>query len=311
MNVKINSRFTVTLRNNDNVLYSTKKHNAIYQSYQNLLGQLLVSGSPYPKGQYYPPSNVYIVLLNNGNIVKQIPVTLESFNENFNTISTSSCNQTQESCNLQQMSFTLKHTAVDSSTDSYTFDTIEIVAGTSTSETYAIAYTNINSVTKSCNDTLTVSWEATVTIVSNGILYLPGCSNPYYTNNYSINGVNYFPSLCINLPYILVALSLIPYNQIPQNSFLYESVNALLTIFGASLSSAEPTLDYQGVQYYVINNQAYPINQPYQSEVNSTVNVILLYGVNDDYFFYTLPISQSLSFGMSYTPALTINFTLE
>jgi hypothetical protein len=88
-------------------------------------------------------------------------------------------------------------------------------------------------------------------------------------------------------------------------------VNALLTIFGASLSSAEPTLDYQGVQYYVINNQAYPINQPYQSEVNSTVNVILLYGVNDDYFFYTLPISQSLSFGMSYTPALTINFTLE
>ena len=91
MNIKINSQFIVTVRNKDNILHSTKKHNAIYQFYQNLLGELLVSGSPYPRGSYYPPSNVYIVLLNNDNVVKQIPATLESLNENFNTISTSNC----------------------------------------------------------------------------------------------------------------------------------------------------------------------------------------------------------------------------
>jgi len=311
MNVKINSRFTVTLRNKDNVLYNTKKHNAIYQSYQNLLSQLLVSGSPYPKGEYYPPSNVYIVLLNNGNVVKQIPVTLESFNENFNTVSTSNCSPTLGSCNLNQMSFTLKHTAVDSSTDSYTFDTIEIVAGTSTSNTYAIAYININSVTKGSSDTLTVSWEATVTIVSNGVFYIPGCTDPTFKANYSVNNLQTFqPLLCLNLPYILTALSLIPYNQIPQNSFLYKQVNILLSAFGASLSSATPSLSYQGVQYYVINNTAYPINQTYPGN-NADVFIIFLYGVNDAYFFYSLEVSSYLESGFSYTLSLTVNLTLE
>jgi len=311
MNVKINSQFTVTLRNKDNILHSTKKHNAIYQAYQNLLRQLLVSGSPYPKGKYYPPSNVYIVLSNNGNVVKQIPATLESFNENFDTISTSNCSPTLGSCNLDHMSFTLKHTAVDSSTDSYTFDTIEIVAGTSTTETYGIAYTNINSVTKSSSNTLTVSWKATVTIVSNGVFYIPGCTDPTFKANYSVNNLETFqPLLCLNLPYILTALSLIPYNQIPQNSFLYKQVNILLSVFGASLSSAIPALSYQGVQYYVVKNTAYPINQAYPGN-NADVFMIFLYGINNTYFFYSLQVSAYLVSGFSYTPLLTVNLTLE
>ena len=212
------------------------------------------------------------------------------------------------------MAFTLTHTAVDSSSDSFTFDTIQIIAGTSSSETYPIAYTSVNSVTKGSSDTLNVSWKATVTITSNGALYIPGCDDPTFKASegyFNVQNLSTFqPLLCLNLPYILVALSLIPYNQIPQNSFLYKQVNILMGVFGSSLSTGIPAFSYQGVQYYVVNNVAYPINQPYPGQ-NTGASIALIYGINDTYFFYTLILEEYLQSGYSYIPRLTINFTLE
>jgi len=228
MRVTIDSRFKVEVGNKKFVIHKVEKHNTISPQYQNLLNALLTSGSPtnayyLPRGKYQPPSQVYFFLENTQQSTPtpvRLQATLESFNENFNTMSTSSCSPTLGSCNLQYMTFTLKYTAVDESSNSYSLNFIGLNATMPSYGDYNVAYTQTNTITKGSSDFLSLSWEATVTIKSSGIFYLPGCSDPTFKMNYYVNLNGYQPLLCVNLPYIIVALTLIPYNQIPRNSFL-------------------------------------------------------------------------------------------
>ncbi len=326
MRVTIDSRFKVEVGNKKFVIHKVEKHNMISPQYQDLLNALLTSGSSanmgfLPQGKYQPPSQVYFFLENTQQstpLPVRLQATLESFNENFNTMSTYSCSPSLGSCNLQSMTFTLKYTAVDESSNSYSFNLIALNATMPSYGEYNVALTQTNTITKGSSDFLSLSWEATVTIESYGIFYLPGCSDPTFKMNYHVNLNGYQPLLCVNLPYIIVALTLIPYNQIPQNSFLYKQVNNLLQILGISSSSGIglPTeqLNFQGVQYYVIGYTAYPISQPYSITNKRQSNIIyifLLYGVNNNYFIYTLAQTQYLNYNTEYVPTLTINFTTE
>jgi len=326
MKVTIDSRFKVEVRNKKIILHKIEKHNMISPQYQDLLNALLTSGSSsnmnfLPQGKYQPPSQMYFFLENTNQqpvpTSVRLQATLQSFNEDFSTMSTSSCSPTLGSCNLQYVTFTLKYTAVDESSNSYSFNLMQLFGNMPSYGAYSIALTQTNTITKNSNDFLSLSWDATVTIESSGIFYIPGCSDPTFKMNYPVNLNGYQPLLCINLPYIIVALTLIPYNLIPQNSFLYNQVNNLLQILGISSSGAGlPTeqLDFQGVQYYVIGNTAYPINQPYSitnTQQSNIIYIFLLYGVNNNYFIYTLAQTQYLNYNTQYVPKLTINFTTE
>ena len=350
MSVRIDSKFKITLKRKDNTLYELKKHNNIDPFYENLLRSLFTVGSatsatfysppvpnyqPYqtypPTGQrnvllnygVYPPANVYFVLLNNGNVVKWIPAQLKLFNENFNTISTSGCNNNIGPCNLQNMSFYLGYEAIDGSSDIYAFNEIAIVAGspitmpaTPPSNAYPIAGTTINTFTKSDGDVLGLSWLASVTISSNNILYLPGCTDLSLKYSSNLGGLTGFePYLCVNIPYIIVGLSLIPYGQIPQNSFLYKQVNNLLAILGITTPTNTPLgqlLNFAGISHYVIGETAYLWPSPISVNQSSSVTYFLLYRIlyneNNYLFIYTLPQTQTLQPNTLYAPELDVTF---
>jgi len=319
MRVRVNSRFTVTLYNKDGITYDVTEHNTLSVEYKGLLQSLLTTGSTFNLNYYgysftyYPPYKIYVVLVNNGVVVARLPAKLDGFGEEVNTVSTAGCQNNLKSCNLNSVSFRIKYTATDETNDEYEFDEIQIWADNE----YMIAYVVIGTVMKQRNSFISVTWNADVTIESNGVFYIPGCTDLTFTYNYNLNLAGYQPFLCINVPYVIVALTLIPYSLIPQNTFLYQQVSNLLQVLGISASgSASPVqqLNFQGVTYYVINNVAYPVNQPYiiyNKQQSNTVSIFLLYGINNNYFIYTTAITTSLQYFKPYIPTLAINIIEE
>ena len=323
MAVKVKSYFKVEVGGATQV----KVHNTLTPEYKFLLQGLLTYGQNYRSSYSYysvsfqPPSNIYVVLLNQGTVVARLPASLQSYNEQINTVSTSSCQNNLTSCNLDSLSFQLEYGATDETDGSYTFDEIQIWAD----NLYAIAYANVGSVTKHSNTFIKVTWDATVTIESNGVLYIPGCTNFSFTLNSQVALPNYQPLLCMNIPYIIVAITLVPYDLIPQNTFLYSQLSALLNILNARIparvgvpgsGSLPPTqlLDFQGVQYYVIGNTAYPISEPFiltNTQQPNTFTLFLLYGINNNYFIYTTSITVNVQYFKLYIPTLVISIIEE
>jgi hypothetical protein len=124
---------------------------------------------------------------------------------------------------------------------------------------------------------------------------------------------NYQPLLCMNIPYIIVAITLVPYNLIPQNTFLYAQLSALLKILNIPGSDIR-LLNLQGVQYYVIDNIAYPISEPFlltNTQQSNTFTLFLLYGINNNYFIYTTSITVNVQYFKLYIPTLIINVIEE
>jgi len=315
MVVKVKSFFKVEIGG----VTQTKVHNTLTPEYINLLQGLLSSGQSYSyyTATFEAPSNIYIVLLNQGMVVARLSATLGNFNEQINVINTNTCQDNLTSCNLNSLMFQLQYEATDESNDSYTFDEVQIWAD----NTYAIAYASVGSVTKNSNSFIRVTWEATVTISSNGVLYIPGCTNFSLTLNSQLNIPNFQPLLCLNIPYIIVAVTLIPYYLIPPGTFLSTQLSALLRVLNIRTNphigipgsgSVLPTqlLYFEGVRYYVIGNTAYPISQPFTPQSN-TVTLFLLYGINHNYFIYTTYITANLQYSKSYIPTLTINIVEE
>jgi len=319
MRVSINSKFTVKLYDKDGTTYDVSGHNTLSAEYKSLIKGLLSTGSSLGSSyygysfKYYPPSNIYVVLAYNGIAVKRLTAKLDKLNEVVNTVSTTKCKNDLKSCNLSGMSFSVKYTATDETNDTYTFDEVQIWADNE----YMIAYLVIGKVTKQGNSFISVTWDANVRIESNGVFYMPGCTDLTFTYDYNLNLAGYQPFLCVNLPYIIVALTLIPYDLIPQNSFLYQQVSNLLNVLGVSTtggSSPVQQLVFQGVTYYVINNVAYPIYQPYiiyDRSQNNTVTLFLLYGVNNNNFIYTTTLTSTLQYFKPYIPTLVINVIEE
>ena len=315
MAVKIKSYFKVEIGGKNIV----RLHNTLTPEYKFLLQGLLTYGQGYrvPYSQYFvafkAPSNIYVLLLNQGTVVARLPARLQIYNEQINTVNTGSCQNNLTSCNLGSLSFQLEYSATDETNDSYIFDEVQIWADS----LYAIAYANVGSVTKHPNTFIKVTWDATVTIESNGILYMPGCTDFSFTFNSQLTLPNYQPLLCVNMPYIIVAITLVPYNLIPQNTFLYSQLTALLKLLNISGSgSMLPTqlLDLQGVQYYVVDNIAYPISEPFiltNTNQSNTVTLFLLYGINNNYFIYTTCIKANVQYFKLYTPVLIINVIEE
>ena len=315
MAVKIKSYFKIEVGDKTAV----KVHNTLTPEYKFLLQGLLTYGQGYraPYSQYsvsfQPPSNIYIVLLNQGTIVARLPAELVSYNEQINTVSTSSCQNNLTSCNLNSLTFQLEYGATDETDDSYTFDEIQIWAD----NLYAIAYVDVGSVTKHPNTFIKITWDATVTIESNGVLYIPGCTNFSFTFNSQVALPNYQPLLCMNIPYIVVAITLVPYSLIPQNTFLYTQLSALLKILNISGSDIQ-LLNLQGIQYYVVaqsnGNIAYPISEPFiltNMQQSNTITLFLLYGINNNYFIYTTSITVNVQYFKLYIPTLTISIIEE
>lgn len=296
-------------------------HNNLSVEYVYLLQGLLTQGQQYraPYSSYtvnfIPPSNIYFVFLNNGTVVARIPAKLLKYNENIQVINTSQCQNNLISCNLNSLTFSLEHGGTDETNDSYTFDEIQLWADNE----YMIAYVNTGSTTKNANSFIKVTWDATVTIESDGVLYIPGCTNFSFTFNFQLQLNGYQNFLCLNLPYIIVALTLVPYPLIPQNTFLYTQLTTLLKVLNISTASGGnllPTqqLQLQGVQYYVVagvnGNTAYPISEPYillNTQQSPTISLFLLYGVNNNYFIYTTSLSVTVQYFKLYIPTLIIN----
>lgn len=276
---------------------------------QGLLTQGQLYKAPYTgyTVNFTPPSNIYFVFLNNGTVVARIPAKLLTYNEDINTINTSQCQNNLTSCNLSNLSFNLEYSGTDETNDSYTFDEIQLWADNE----YMIAYVNVGSVTKNSNSFVRVTWEAVVTIESNGVLYIPGCTNFSFMYNLQLNLNNYQPYLCLNLPYIIVALTLVPLPLIPQNTFLFTQLSMLLKILNISNTQQ---LQLQGITYYVVTTSkgtsVYPISQPYillNPNQSSTISLFLLYGVNNNYFIYTTSLSVTVQYFKLYIPTLIIN----
>jgi len=311
MVIKIRSYFKVEVGDR----YAVRVHNTLTPEYRFLLQGLLTQGQNYRAPYSYysisfiPPSNIYVVLLNQGMIVARLPAKLLNYSEQINVINTSSCQNNLTSCNLNSLTFQLEYGATDETNDSYTFDEIQIWAD----NLYAIAYTKTNSVTKHPNTFIKVTWNATVTIESNNVLYIPGCTNFSFMFNAQVALPNYQPLLCINIPYIIVAITLVPYNLIPQNTFLYTQLFTLLKILNISVSDIQ-LLNLQGVQYYVVDNVAYPISEPFiltNTKQSNTLTLFLLYGINNNYFIYTTSITVNVQYFKLYIPTLIINVIEE
>jgi len=286
-------------------------HNTLTPEYKVLLQGLLTYGQSY---QYYsisfrPPSNIYVVLLNQGTVVAKLPAKLQNYTEQINTINTNTCQNNLTSCNLSSLTFQLEYGATDETNDSYTFDEIQIWAD----NLYAIAYTKTNSVTKHPDTFVRIAWDATVTIESNNILYIPGCTDLFFMYNAQVALPNYISTLCLNIPYIVVALTLVPYSLVPQNTFLYSQLSALLKVLNIPGSNVQ-SLDFQGVQYYVVNNIAYPITEPFiltNTQQSNTITLFLLYGISGNYFIYTTAITVNVQYFKLYIPTLIINVIEE
>ena len=319
MAVKIKSYFKVQ------VGYKTavKVHNTLTPEYKFLLEGLLTQGQGYRSPYSYysvafeAPSNIYVVLVNQGTIVARLTAKLNTYNEQINVINTNTCQNNLVSCNLDSLTFQLEYDAVDETNDSYTFDEIQIWAD----NLYAIAYTKVGSVTKNSNSFIKVTWDATVTIESNDVLYIPGCNNFSFMFNSQVELPNYQTFLCMNIPYIIVAITLVPYNLIPQNTFLYTQLSTLLKVLNITSSGyVLPTqlLNLQGVQFYIVaqsnGNIAYPISEPFiltNTKESNTVTMFLLYGINNNYFIYTTNLVSNVQYFKLYIPTLVINVIEE
>jgi len=323
--VKVNSHFSISIGDVKGVP-PKRKHNTLSAEYKYLLQGLLTVGQSYkaPYSGYTvsftPPSNMYFVLVNNGVAVARIPAKLISYNEQFSTVNTSTCQNNLISCNLNNITFTLEYSATDETNDTYTFDEVQLWADNE----YMIAYAVVGTTTKNANTFIRVTWDAVVTIDSDNVLYIPGCTNFSFTFNFQLQLNNYQPLLCLNIPYIIVALTLIPYNVMPQNTFLYTQLSTLLQILNIHTSTGSsnvlPTqqLQLQGVQYYVVaginGNTAYPISQPYiltNTQQSPTISLFLLYGINNNYFIYTTSLSVTVQYFKLYIPTLVINVIEE
>ncbi|AOS58405.1 SIFV.gp55-like protein [Sulfolobus islandicus filamentous virus 2] len=274
-----------------------------------LIQGLLTQGQSYraPYSGYTvaftPPSNMYFVFLSNGVVVARFPAKLLSYNENINTVNTSQCQNNLTSCNLNNLLFSLEYSSTDETNDTYTFDEVQLWADNE----YMIAYASVGTTTKNANTFVRVTWDAIITIESDNVLYIPGCTNFTLTLNSQLQLNNYQPYLCLNLPYIIVALTLVPYSLVPQNTFLYTQLSTLLKIL--NISSTQQ-LQLQGVQYYVVGNTVYPISQPYiiiNTQQPNTITLFLLYGINNNYFIYTTSLSVTIQYFKLYIPTLTIN----
>jgi len=319
MAVKIKSYFRVEVGDRGSV----KVHNTITPEYKYLLQGLLTNGQGYRTPYSYysitfePPSNIYVVLVNQGTIVARLKAKLGKFDEQINTVNTNTCQNNLVSCNLDSLTFQLEYNVTDETDDSYTFDEIQIWAD----NLYTIAYTNVGSITKNTNSFIKVTWEATVTIESNDVLYIPGCTNFSFMFNSGVELPNYQTFLCMNIPYIIVAITLVPYNLIPQNTFLYTQLSTLLTVLNITGSgSVLPTqlLNLQGVQFYVIaqsnGNIVYPISEPFilmDTKESNTITMFLLYGINNNYFIYTTNLVANIQYFKLYIPTLIINVIEE
>jgi len=319
MAVKIKSYFRVEVGDRGSV----KVHNTITPEYKYLLQGLLTNGQGYRASYSYysiafePPSNIYVVLVNQGTIVARLKAKLGKFDEQINTVNTNTCQNNLVSCNLDSLTFQLEYNVTDETDDSYTFDEIQIWAD----NLYTIAYTNVGSITKNTNNFIKVTWEATVTIESNGVLYIPGCTNFSFIFNSRAELPNYQTFLCMNIPYIIVAITLVPYNLIPQNTFLYTQLSTLLRVLNITGSgSVLPTqlLNLQGVQFYVIaqsnGNIVYPISEPFilmDTKESNTITMFLLYGINNNYFIYTTNLVANIQYFKLYIPTLIINVIEE
>jgi len=302
---------------------SIKLHNTLTPEYKFLLQGLLTQGQGYRSPYSYysvafvAPSNIYFVFLNQGTVVTRLQAKLNTYNEQINVINTNTCQNNLVSCNLNSLTFQLEYGATDETNDSYTFDEIQIWAD----NLYAIAYVKTGSVTKNSNSFIKVTWDATVTIESNDVLYIPGCSNFSFMFNAQVELPNYQSFLCMNIPYIIVAITLVPYNLIPQNTFLYTQLSTLLKVLNITGSgSVLPTqlLNLQGVQFYVVaqtnGNIAYPISEPFiltNTQQSNTVTMFLLYGINNNYFIYTTNLVSNVQYFKLYIPTLVINVIEE
>ena len=315
MVVKIKSYFKIELGDKN----TAKVHNTLTPEYKLLLQGLLTYGQGYRTPYSYysnvfeAPSNIYVVLLNQGTVVARFQAKLQSFNEQINTVNTNTCQNNLTSCNLDSLTFQLEYVITDETDDSYTFDEIQIWAD----NLYTIAYANIASVTKNPNTFIKVTWEATVTMQSNNVIYIPGCTNFSFMTNTQLIVPNFQPLLCLNIPYIIVAVTLIPYDLIPQNTFLYSQLSALLEvlgIFGSGSTLPTKLLNFQGVQYYVADNIAYPISEPFiitDTQEPNNVTLFLLYGINNNYFIYTTTLVANVQYFKLYIPTLIISVIEE
>ena len=319
MAVKIKSYFKVQVGERGSI----KLHNTLTPEYKFLLEGLLTQGQGYRSPYSYysvafvAPSNMYFVFLNQGTVVARLQAKLNTYNEQINVINTNTCQNNLVSCNLNSLTFQLEYDATDETNDSYTFDEIQIWAD----NLYTIAYTKVGSVTKNSNSFIKVTWDATVTIESNDVLYIPGCTNFSFMFNSQVELPNYQAFLCMNIPYIIVAITLIPYNLIPQNTFLYTQLSTLLKVLNITGSgSILPTqlLNLQGVQFYVVaqsnGNIAYPISEPFiltNTKESNSVTIFLFYGINNNYFIYTTNLVSNLQYFKLYIPTLVINVIEE
>jgi len=318
--VKISSHFTVSTSHDGGSIgdATVYKHNTLSAEYKYLLQGLLTAGQSYkaPYSGYtvsfVPPSNMYFVLVNNGVTVARIPAKLISYDEQFSTVNTSTCQNNLTSCNLNSMTFKLEYSATDETNDTYTFDEVQLWADNE----YMIAYAVVGTTTKNTNTFIRVTWDAVVTIESGNVLYIPGCTNFSFTFDFQLQLNNYQPLLCMNIPYIIVALTLIPYDVIPQNTFLYAQLSTLLKVLNIPTSTGNPAqqLQLQGVQYYVVGNTAYPITQPYiltNPQQSPNISLFLLYGINNNYFIYSTTLSVTVQYFKLYIPTLVINIIEE
>ncbi|AAL27764.1 hypothetical protein SIFV0055 [Sulfolobus islandicus filamentous virus] len=304
MKVKVRSYFTISVEDR-----TKRLHNTLSAEYIYLIQGLLTQGQSYkaPYSGYTvaftPPSNMYFVFLSNGVVVARFPAKLLSYNENINTVNASQCQNNLTSCNLNNLLFSLEYSSTDETNDTYTFDEVQLWADNE----YMIAYASVGTTTKNVNTFVRVTWDAIVTIESDNVLYIPGCTDFSLMLNLQLQLNNYQPYLCLNLPYIIVALTLVPYSLVPQNTFLYTQLSTLLKIL--NISSTQQ-LQLQGVQYYVVGNTVYPISQPYiiiNTQQPNTITLFLLYGINNNYFIYTTSLSVTIQYFKLYIPTLTIN----
>lgn len=304
--VKIRSFFTVEVGDK-----RLKTHNTLTEEYKYVVQGLMTQGSNFTGYYGYsihfaPPSSMYFVLLYKGVVVARIPAKLASFNEEFTISSPSSCNNLSQ-CNMSPMSFSLKYSATDETNNAYKFDEVQLWADNE----YAIAYATVGEVTKDANMFIRVTWDANVKLNGNNVLYTPACKNFSLMYNAQVSLSNFQSYVCLNLPYAILVMTLVPYSYLPNNTYAYTVISSLIQVL--SLSNIK-SLNLQGVTHYVINGVAYPITHPYiilNQNQSNTVTVMLLYGVNDSYFVYTLPLKATLQYYKLYFPTLVINVIEE
>ena len=146
-------------------------HNAMSNDFLYLVAQLLENGAGAVGSYTYTgftqfPNVVYLVLLNNGNIVSTMPMSVEAFQ-------------------FLQNSSTLVLHAVDESSSAYTFNELYLFATYNGVLAYPIAHVTVNPISKSSTSFVSVSWTVTITVGNELVI-------PYMQQQ--------FISTCTNLP---------------------------------------------------------------------------------------------------------------